>query len=65
MPTYLLDTNLLLYAYDARVPAKQARALELAFPHNVAPFLRRYHCRMCVLNRAFSSERAENRMIFA
>ena len=29
MPRYLLDTNLLLYAYDRREPLKQARALEV------------------------------------
>ena len=29
MPTYLLDTNLLLYAHDQNEPLKQARALEL------------------------------------
>ncbi len=29
MPRYLLDTNLLLYAYDRREPLKQTRALEV------------------------------------
>ncbi len=29
MPSYLLDTNLLLYAHDQNEPFKQARALEL------------------------------------
>lgn len=27
MPTFLVDTNVLVYAYDGRNPAKQARAL--------------------------------------
>jgi predicted nucleic acid-binding protein len=27
--TYLVDTNVLLYAYDARYPAKRRRAIEL------------------------------------